>query len=88
MSIPDLPNLCPTCHGSGTVPNEAWNLFKQWAQDAFRVDIETCPSDQYQRISTQFHDRFGSEELTCDNCNGSGKPLLTPAPIDRLEPSP
>ena len=59
---------CAACGDTVTVHNEAWELFEQWAKEAFEVDVTTCPAEQAQAIAQRFEAIFGPQEEPCPIC--------------------
>ncbi|MGG6241563.1 hypothetical protein ACQ4N7_23300 [Nodosilinea sp. AN01ver1] len=60
--------ICPACGDTGSIRNEAWDLFEQWAAEAFGVDVITCPADQAQAIARRFESTFGPQQHLCPIC--------------------
>jgi len=59
---------CPACEDKGSIQNEAWTLFQRWAQEAFELNVTTCPADQAQAIAQRFESIFGPLEEPCPTC--------------------
>ncbi|MBD1876953.1 hypothetical protein H6F75_26055 [Nodosilinea sp. FACHB-131] len=66
--------FCSACGNTGKTYNEAWNLFEQWAKEAFEVDVATGPVEQIQAIARRFESTFGPKEEPCPICNGKTYP--------------
>lgn len=71
--------ICPACGDTGSIHNDAWDLFEQWAAEAFELNITTCPADQAQALARRFESTFGPPEETCPTCNGKPYPQNTHA---------